>query len=973
MAQEPKHPRQYSIMEWSFDDGLASNYVYDIIQSEDGFLWIGTDAGLSRFDGNSFTNITRSSHPVLLSNSVNSLLEDRNGNIWFGTHGGGLYTVTPDSLIRITDKQGLPSDYVLSLAEDSTGTIWVGTDGEGLGKVLPDTVLKYSVNEGLDRHIYSLAVDQNNTLWIGGRTGLFVRRNGSFSAFEAEQQMPSPSILSLHITEEGLLAGTPTGIGRIKEDSVELFDELDQSIYASSVVEDEKGSIWISSVGNGAYKISDGVSMNYLHADEARGTNVNKVFIDREDNIWLGTAGLGIVRLRDEIITTYTEKDGLPDDLVLSVTEGKKGDIWVGTTQGIARFANKTFTTFLPGSTPEGRFILSVHMDRNETVWASSRNGKLYRIINEQISEIPHPDFDGMVIYVVSSTEDGAIWTGSNRGAFRFKDGEFNRFTTEDGELTNNDVRSINQDQEGTVWIGTSFGLNAYSEGDFTSYGNEEGFSDLLVISLYADADGDVWAGTYGGLHRLRNGRASAITQGDGLPVDQISTILEDELGYLWMGTTRGIYRIRKSMLNAFLDKKSTGLLFDEFGKADGMKNEIVSASIQPTGWKASDGTLWFATGHGIATLDPANVKANPVPPPVHILSARVDRSPENSFRSVYPLDLSRNHNEIEISYAAPTFIKPSDVTFKYKLEGFHTDWVEAGTRRSAYFSRIPPGNYTFRVAAANEDGVWNETGASLAVVVRPPFWMTGWFIGLVVIFFLTSGPSIYYRRVTSLKKKQVQQQNFMKRLIDSQESERNRIAGELHDSLGQNMIIIKNRAQMAERNRIDKEFIATQLDEISNTASLAIQEIRKISHNLRPYNLQRFGLTRSVSRMIKNAEESSEITFRENLEDIDKLVAQDHEIHFFRIIQESLNNLLKHSEATIASITLKISNESVQFTLRDDGKGFNLNDKLWQKGFGIEDIEHRANLIGGSLKIKSKPGQGTSIYLEIPISESTS
>jgi len=968
-----KHPHQYSIMEWSRDDGLASNHVYDIIQSRDGFLWIGTGGGLSRFDGNSFTNINRSSHPVLLSNIVNSLLEDRNGNIWFGTHGGGLYTITPDSLIRITDKQGLPSDYVLSLAEDSTGTIWVGTDGEGLGKVLPDTVLKYSVNEGLDRHIHSLAVDQNNTLWIGGRTGLFVRRNGFFSAFEAEQPLPSPSILSLHITEDGLLAGTPTGIGRIQEGSVELFDEIDQPIYARSVAKDEKGSIWISTLGNGAYKISNGVSMNYIHADEARGTNVNKVFIDREENIWLGTTGYGIIRLRDEIITTYTKKDGLPDDLILSVTEGKKGDIWAGTPQGIARFTNNNFTTFVPGTLPDDRFIFSVHIDRNETVWASTRNGKLYRIINEQISKFPHPFFQGMSIYVVNSSKDGALWTGSNRGAFRYKDDEFERFTTEDGDLTNDDVRSITQDEKGTVWIGTSLGLNAYSEGDFTSYGNEEGFSDLLVISLYADGDDDVWAGTFGGLHRVRDGRVSAITQGDGLPQDQISTILEDELGYLWLGTAGGILRIRKSMLNDFLDKKSTELFFDEFGTADGMKNELVTGTLQPTGLKARDGTLWFATDYGVATLNPAEVKKNRVPPPVHLVSTRIDRSDSKPFRVVQPLSLSRNHNEIEISYAAPSFIKPMDLTFRYMLEGLHNEWIDAGSRRSAYFSRIPPGEYTFRVIAANENGVWNEAGVALPIVVHPPFWLTWWFISFVVIAFLTSGPAIYYRRVTSLKKKQLQQQNFTGRLIESQESERNRIAGELHDSLGQNLIIIKNRAQMARQNKIDKEYIDAQLEEISSTASSTIQEIRKISHNLRPYNLQRFGFTNSVSRLVKNAEESSGITFTKNLEDVDKMISPEHETHFFRIIQESLNNILKHSEATHASITLRITNGSVRFIIRDEGKGFDLNDELRQKGFGLEDIEQRADLIGGKLKIRSMPGRGTEIHLGIPISEATS
>ena len=973
MAQEPKHPHQYSIMEWSRDDGLPSNYVADIIQDENDFLWVATNSGLSRFDGVSFSTINRTSHPVLLSNSITSLFEDREGNIWFGTHGGGLYTIRPDTLERITDEMGLPSNYVRSIIQDSSGTIWVGTDGEGIGKVLPDTVLTFSEEAGLNRHVHSLALDENKILWIGTESGIYRLIDGSFQLHQSNNQLLGHNISYLLRNGNEMLAATPSGLVAIINDEVEHLTGFDQTLIVNSVSIDRNNDIWISTLGSGVYKITADSAMKYIHGNLSRSLDALRIFIDREDNIWIGTREAGLLRLRNELITTYSTEDGLPDNKVYSVTEGIPGEIWLGSAEGITQFTRNEVKTFTPGSSVQDRLIFTVQADEEGAVWGGTRNGKLYYLKEGEFQEIDLPVVPGVVVISTYRSSDGTLWAGTNYGLYRVQDDEITRFSINHEELTNNDVRSITEDKNGTIWVGTSFGLNAYSNGEFTHYTSDHNFSNLLIVSLHADSAGDIWAGTYGGLHRLRDGEITAITQGEGLPNDRVYTIIEDDFGYFWLGTPDGIVRIKKSNVNDFLDGKQSALSFDLFGRAEGMKNELVTGSLQPTGLKAQDGTLWFATDVGVATLNPQEVKKNQIPPSVRLLSTRVDRLDSKSFRAVQPLELPRNHNEIEISYAAPSFIKPMDLTFRYMLEGLHTEWIDAGSRRSAYFSRLPPGEYNLRVIAANEHGVWNEEGVTLPIVVHPPFWLTWWFIGLVVIFFLTSGPSIYYRRVTSLKKKQVQQQNFMKRLIDSQESERNRIAGELHDSLGQNLIIIKNRAQMAEQNRIDKEFIATQLDEISNTASLTIQEIRKISHNLRPYNLQRFGLTRSVSRMIKNADESSEITFRENLEDIDTLVAKDHQIHFFRIIQESLNNLLKHSEATIASITLKISNEFVQFTLRDDGKGFNLNDKLWQKGFGIEDIEHRANLIGGNLMIKSMPGQGTSIYLEIPISESTS
>lgn len=965
---QQKHPRQYSIMEWSPDDGIASGNVTDIIQTRDGFLWVATDGGVSRFDGRTFQNLNRQSHPMLQSNSITSLLEDRKGNIWFGTHGGGLYTLTPDTLLRITDKQGLPSDYVLSLAEDSTGTIWVGTDGEGLGKVVADTVQKFSVDEGLERHIYSLAVDENNTLWIGGRTGLFYHSNGEFAAFDSEIRLPSPSILSLYPYEDQLYAGTPTGFGIIRDGKVIQNHVFEDPAYINSITIDKNGNTWIATLGDGIFKMTGDSAMQYTHENPDIGSNLNKVFTDNEGNIWAGTTQAGLIRFRNEIATTFTSNDGLPQNMITSVTEGDPGEFWIGTRDGLSLFSQVEVKTYVPGTTSEDRFVLSVHVDKNGTVWCGTASGKVFRMDDDQLIEIPLPSYEGMSVYAVHSTADGAILAASNRGLFRYHQGDIKRYSIENNELSNDDVRVIKQDQNGTTWVGTSLGLNALSNGDLSVYGSDEGLSDLLVISLHLDETGDIWAGTYGGLNRLRDGKATALTQEHGLPDDRISTILEDDYGFLWLGTARGILRFDKDTLNAFLDGNINDITFDSYDENDGMKTDAVTGTIQPTGWKANNGSLWFATSHGVTVLNPTEVTESPVPPQVHLTSTRVDRSDALPFRPVQPLELSRNHNEIEISFAAPSFINPSEINYRYKLEGLHSSWIEAGNRRSAYFSRIPPGEYTFLVTAANEEGSWNKSVASLPVTIRPPFWMTWWFISIAVIVFLSSGPIIYYRRVTYLKNKQQQQQHFTRRLIESQEAERNRIAGELHDSLGQNLIIIKNRAQLANKNGKNTDLLATQLEEISDTASSTIQEIRKISYNLRPVNLERFGLTQSISSMIRSADDSTEIDFDLEAEPINGLLLPENEIHLYRVIQEGVNNILKHSKATQCRLNISKKSGRIEVILSDNGIGFDKKKERSKNGFGLEDLSQRAGLLNGKLNIKSEPGKGSTISLTIPV-----
>jgi signal transduction histidine kinase/ligand-binding sensor domain-containing protein len=973
LRSREKLPHQYSIMEWTIDDGLPSNFIRNIIQTTDGFLWIATGRGLSRFDGVSFTTIDRKSFPILLSNDISPLLEDSEGNLWFGTYGGGLYKFQDDTLSCITDDMGLPSNYVLSLAEDSSGTIWVGTDGEGLAKILPDTLIRYSEADGLSRHVNALTVDQDNVLWVGTRNGIYTYHNGLFSNFHANDQLPSLTVFDLYAHEGTILVATVLGLASVNNGKVEYIHINGNQHEIRSVIQNQKGEIWIGTWDYGVYRISATSVANYVHIGRGRGGDVQTVMSDREGNIWIGTEQGGIVRLRDEVFTAYTEDDGLPNNFITSVTEGPDGKIWIGGEGGLTYLTGTEINMFDFGDLASDEMITSVYVDRKSTVWCGTRSGKLLKITDGQPSLVELPDMIQTAVYATYVDRSNALWIGTSVGLYHLENGDFSIYRSHDEGITNNDVRAIVEDNEGTIWIGTSYGLNSYSNGVFNQYTSSDGLSNEIIVSLHADADNDIWVGTFGGLNRFRDGRFTVLTSEHGLPDDAIANIIDDGYGYLWIGGRSGITRINKAELNNFLDGNIPSITTKVFGRSHGLKSDQIRITLNPSAWKAQDGTLWFATDEGVAMVNPSVIRPNPIAPPVQIISTRVDRTVKTGFRSISPLELSTDHNEIEISYAAPTFINPSNVAFMYKLEGLSTDWVDAGTRRSAYFSKLPPGDYTFRVIAANEDGIWNELGASLALVVLPPYWMTWWFRSMIVFLFLCTGPAIYFHRVSSLNKKHTQQQEFLMRLIDSQEAERKRIAADLHDSLGQNIIIIKNRALLGKKAGSDKEMLSEQLDEIERTATAALVDMRKISHNLRPFNLERFGLTETIAHSVKDADASSGIGFRTELDTIDNLLPPAHEIHLFRIVQEALNNILKHSEAASASVSITRESASLHLSVSDNGRGFDAAKDTPRRGIGLKDIEQRVSLIGGHMTIDSRPGNGTILTVIVPVSEKSS
>ncbi len=505
--------------------------------------------------------------------------------------------------------------------------------------------------------------------------------------------------------------------------------------------------------------------------------------------------------------------------------------------------------------------------------------------------------------------------------------------------------------------------------GRFTHWTERDGLPSNTVRAIYIDAAGVVWIGTYdGGLARFHNGRFTRYTTRDGLFSDGVFQILEDTLGNFWMSCNRGIFRISKQDLDEFAAGTRSEITSIGYGRSDGLLNVECNGGYWPAGIRSRDGKLWFPTQDGVAVIDPQTVPHNPQPPPVVIQAFLLDHVPVPFDR---PMRLAPKTEHFEIQYTALSFINSTFIQFKYKLEGLDSHWIDAGQRRTAYYSHVPPGHYVFTVIARNSDGVWNNTGRSLDITMLAPYYRTAWFEALAMLAVMGLAGAAWRYRIARLEHAQALQQAFSRQLIASQENERKRIAGELHDSLGQRLVVIKNLALFFLRAQGEAAANGKfgQIEEISAETSLAIDETREIAYNLRPFQLDRLGLTKAIEGLVRAVSAASGILFTCEVDNIDDVFPEDLRINFYRIVQESVNNIVKHSKASEAGISVQRTADRVVLAVRDNGQGFvpaGGSAEPQQNGFGLSGMAERAQLLSGVFTVHSTPTRGASIRIEI-------
>jgi signal transduction histidine kinase len=540
--------------------------------------------------------------------------------------------------------------------------------------------------------------------------------------------------------------------------------------------------------------------------------------------------------------------------------------------------------------------------------------------------------------------------------------------TKRDG-LAGDDIRIIIDGQAGELWMGGYEGLTSLYRGHFKRWTEPDGLPSSNIRSLYEDADGVLWIGTYDrGLERLQDGRFTRLSTREGLFDNGVFQILEDTEGYLWMSCNRGIYRVLKKEITEYAQGKRSVISSIAYGKSDGMLNAECNGGLSPAGITTRDGELWFPTQDGIAVIDPRRIQTNLRPPPVAIESVFVDQQARSADRTIVIQPAQEN---LAIEYSAPSLVNSERIRFRYKLSGQDRDWVNVYGRRTAYYSHLQPGEYDFRVIAANADGIWNMAGAQIHISVLPHFYQRWWFVLSVLS---ASGGLLAFAwrsRVRQLEAARTAQQSFSRQLIALHESERKHIAAELHDSLGQQLVVIRNWASLALSGMDEPNPLRRPLDEISEMASQVIDEVREIAYNLRPFQLERFGLTAAIEDLVDQVAASSAIRLEAEIDPINEEFNKDEAIHVYRIIQEGLSNITRHSMATEARLLIKKVEGQLFVTISDNGRGFILSGHQAQSGhsgFGLMGVEERVRILGGKWQVESSLGSGTIIKVLIGI-----
>jgi diguanylate cyclase (GGDEF)-like protein len=741
---------QYRHDHWHIEEGLPQSSVEAIFQTRDGYLWLGTQEGLARFDGVRFAVFDRSNTPALRHNRVVALYQDGVGALWIGTEGGGLtrYESGQFTTRRVAD--GLPNDRVRAITEDTSGQLWIGTDG-GL------VVVPRQGSRGFERMtdlpgqaVLALHPRRAGGVWVGTESGLAWCSRAAGAATRVAASIPP--ILSLWEDEDGSVwAGTLRGLFHVEGSTARVFGASaglpEAPIHA--VLGDRDGNLWVGVEGRGLCRIRNGRVAFLTTREGLSNDSVLRLFEDREGSLWIGMQDGGLDRLADGKFVTWTTREGLPGDIVWPIFGDRDGNVWVGTSaNGLGRFRDGRFTrvTARDGLTSDS--IQAIAQDRGGALWLGTRGGGLDRLQGGRVKAFTTRE--GLPVDSVSALwpdADGALWVGMRNGGLVMVRRGVVVPAPGAETLRNTSIYDILRGRNGDLWIATNGSGLVRLRGDrLERFTIENGLSSDIIDSLHEDDDGTLWVGTYGGgLVRRRGDRFTAYTTAQGLFDDAVFRVLDDGLGNLWMSCNKGVFRVSRGEIED-LDRGAIGRLHPvAYGRADGMESRECNGANQPAGWRGPDGRLWFPTIHGAATIDPARIPKNGVPPPVVVEEVLADGSPLPPGKA---LEIGPGKDSLEIRYTATSLLVPERVRFRYKLEGFDRDWIDAGGRRTAYYTQVPPGTYRFTVKAANDDGVWNQAGASVSFRVQPPFYRTPGFLAVGFLMALGLAAAAYRLQV---------------------------------------------------------------------------------------------------------------------------------------------------------------------------------------------------------------------------------
>jgi ligand-binding sensor domain-containing protein len=750
---------QYGLDIWLARDGLPQNSVRVIRQTRNGYLWLGTEEGLVRFDGVRFSVYSTRNVPAFRQNTVEAIAEGTDGSLWVGT-ANGLLRKKGEIFQSYHVRDGLPDDSVLALLVDREDTLWIGTERHGVLRRSQERFLPaLGRAQGLpgDR-VIALAQSGDGAIWVGTDGGLARLDKGGVTSLRRSDGLPGNRVTDLFAARDGSLwVATAAGVARVLDGRVQAtFSQREglSDAVVGSLAEDREGSLWIGTNGGGLYRLRGGAIERFRATEGLPSDLVLTLFEDREGSLWIGTDGGGLSRLRDSPFVSYTRRDGLSNEFVRGVLEDSEGTVWMGTRGGgLNRLRDGRFSVLTTRDGLPNDSVSALWQARDGALWVGTAAGGLARWKDGRLTALPRlAGSPSRTIRVLLEDRRGALWIGTEgQGLARLEEGRFSPLPWADG-LAGENVNSLCEDAQGALWIGTTAGLYRWENEKLTAFHESDGLSSDSIRSLLADPDGTLWIGTSGGgLIRFSGGRFASVAARQGLFDDLVFTILDDHRGSLWMSCNRGVFRVARKDLNEFFGGRRAGVASVSYGEADGMKSAECNGSYQPAGWRGRDGRLWFPTIRGIVAVDPAAIHVNAESPPVVLERVVADGRDVDPTAGQTLLPGTRS---VEFHYTGLSFLGTDRVRFRYRLDGFDADWVDAGTRRVAYYTHVPPGKYVFRVVAGNRDGVWNGAAAALPIAIQARFTETRLFAVSVVGAIVVISLAFYRLRLRGLKER---------------------------------------------------------------------------------------------------------------------------------------------------------------------------------------------------------------------------
>jgi signal transduction histidine kinase/ligand-binding sensor domain-containing protein len=967
---------QYAHSGWTVRDGFFKNAIHSIAQTPDGYIWLGTETGLLRFDGVRAVPWMPPVGERLPGKVIVRLLVARDGRLWIGSRPGlsswkdGKFTHYPE----------LAQQVVLALLEDRQGTLWAGTTGSPAGRLCAVNNLAvhcYGEDGTLGGGVNSL-LEYKGNLWAGSTTGLWLWKPGPAKSYPIPG--PAASIPALIEGDNGALwIAMRGGINHFDDDKIQPHPLWEGQFNPYALLRDRDGGIWIGTFGQGLLHVHQGRTDHFGTADGLSSDTIAALFEDREGNIWTASND-GLDRFRELAATTISSKQGLSSDRIWSVLADRDGSVWLGSSDGLNQWKNGQITIYRkPGSTMPLRpnqglavrqiidnglpdnLVQSLFQDGRGRLWVSTLQGVAYF---ENNKFIPVPSTLHGNTYSIAEDMSGNLWINQQSTLLRLLGGQVVEQIPWSKLGSQGVPTALATDGgEGGLWLGfLGGGLSNYGVGRIhTVLPSTEGSTEGWVKQLQVNPDRTLWAATTSGLRRVKDDRVETLNNRNGLPCDGVHWMTEDNEHSLWLYLECGLARITSGEMRAWVADPAHIVTNSILDNSDGVRILGASGGYGPRGAKSNDGKLWFVNGgNGVTVLDPAHLAINNLAPLLHIEQVIADNK---KLDPTAGMRLPALVHDVSIDYTALSFAAPEKVRFRYKLEGQDRDWTEVVNRRQVHYSNLGPRSYRFRVTACNNSGVWNEAGATLDFSVAPAYYQTPWFLASCTGGFLVLFWALYRMRLHQIA------HEFNMRM-EERVGERTRIGRELHDTLLQSFQGLMLRFQVIDSllpSRPDeaKEALQTALDR----ADRAIVESRDAVHDLRTNTTNSNDLSEVVQALGNELATQDSAAFSFVVEGAARNLHPIVRDEIYRIAREAMRNAFRHAQARIIEAELTYGDRLLRLRIRDDGCG--IDPRILEKGrgghYGLPGMRERADRIGAKLDVWSGSGTGTEIDLSVP------